>query len=44
MGFVEFTSFSEDLGDTIGKAIEKAARRVVSNVAAVDFQDVLGNR
>jgi hypothetical protein len=44
LGFVEFPSFNENLDDTVGKAIEKAARRVVSNVAAVDFQNVLGDR
>jgi hypothetical protein len=44
LGFVELPGFSEDLDDTIGKAIEKAARRGVSNIAAVDFQNVLGDR
>ena len=43
MGLVEFPGFSEDLDNTIGKAIEKAARRVVGNVAAVHLQNVLGD-
>jgi len=43
LGCVEFPGFSEDLDDPIGKAIEKAARWVVSNVSAVDLQNVLGD-
>ena len=43
-GFVELPGFSENLDNTIGKAIEKAARRVVGNVAAVHLQNVLCDR
>jgi hypothetical protein len=41
LGLVEFSGFGEDLDDTIGKAIQKAARRIVGNVAAVHLQNVL---
>jgi hypothetical protein len=41
LGLVGFPGLSEDLDDTIGKAIQKAARRIVGNVAAVHLQNVL---
>jgi len=37
-GRVEFPGFAENLDDTIGKAIEKAACGIVFNAAAVHFQ------
>ena len=41
LGCVEFPGFGEDLDDAIGKAMEKAARGMVGNAAAIHFQNML---
>ena len=42
LGRVEFPGLGKDLDDAIGKAMEKAARGMVGNAAAIHFQNVLG--
>jgi len=44
LGRVELPGLGEDLNDAIGKAMEKAARGMVGNAAAIHFQNVLGGR